>query len=172
VVSGCYIFSFILIAISSILLHWIEEKPLKSSLARITLMGLNMLVLCLSLCTFELKSFLIDKVGYFKSLWNWNDILLFIFSALALFQEIKAFVRGRIQELELDAIENLLQEKADKESEVILRFLKKKKKKGLGGGANDFDPEEYYDSDLWQQWMRVCYCFLCLHISLKVLNVA
>lgn len=60
----------------------------------------------------------------------------------------------------------------------MLRFLKKKKKGGgeegeaEDSGVADFDPYDYYTSEPWQQWLRVCYCFMCLHVSLKVLNVA
>ena len=104
VVSGCYICSFVLIGISSIFLHWMESKPTTSSTARIILLSLNMMVLILSLCTFELKSFLVDKVGYLQSFWNWNDILLFVVSALTLFQEIYALVKGRIKTLEMDLV--------------------------------------------------------------------
>ena len=143
---------------------------MKSSLARITLLGINMVVLCVSLCTFELKSFLIDKLGYFQSFWNWNDILLFVFSGLTLFQEIRALVKGNI--LELSNIDVLEEEDSDT-AETLLRILKKKKKKGGAGEVtNDFDPSDYYDTEPWQQWMRVSYCLLCLHISIKVLSVA
>ena len=62
------------------------------------------MVLILSLCTFELKSFLVDKVGYLQSFWNWNDILLFVVSALTLFQEIYALVKGKIKTLEMDLV--------------------------------------------------------------------
>jgi hypothetical protein len=65
-------------------------------------MSLNMLVLILSLCTFELKSFLVDKIGYFRSFWNWNDVLLFIFSFIVLFQEMNALIKGKIEILELE----------------------------------------------------------------------
>ena len=85
-----------------------------------------MVVLCVSLCTFELKSFLIDKLGYFQSFWNWNDILLFVFSGLTLFQEIRALVKGNI--LELSNIDVLEEEDSDT-AETLLRILKKKKKK-------------------------------------------
>lgn len=145
---------------------------MKSSLARISLLGLNMVVLFLSLCTFELKSFLIDKLGYLQSFWNWNDILLFVLSGLTLFQEIRALVKGNIQSLEYILV---FGEEADAGTDdSLLRILKKKKRAGEGevGGADEFDPSDYYDSEIWQQWMRVSYCLLCLHISIKVLSVA
>ena len=45
----------------------------------------------------------------------------------------------------------------------------KKKKRG-SGDLKDF--YEYYSYDSWQQWIRVSYCLLCVHSSLKLLNVA
>ena len=90
-----------------------ELKPTVSSTARIIILSLNMLVLILSLCTFELKSFLVDKVGYLKSFWNWNDILLFVVSALTLFQEIHAVVKGQVRTLEIDLLNNCDENEAD-----------------------------------------------------------
>jgi hypothetical protein len=49
------------------------------------LLGANMLLLCVSLCTFEIRSFLSDKIGYFQSFWNLNDISLFVMSIVTLF---------------------------------------------------------------------------------------
>ena len=67
-------------------------------------MSVNMFLLCISLCTFEFKSFLVDKIGYFQSFWNWNDILLFLFSFITLFQEIKALVKGKIEIVEKELL--------------------------------------------------------------------
>lgn len=58
---------------------------------------------------------------------------------------------------------------ADDESLLLLRMLKKKKR---GGGSNLSDFYDYYSYDSWQQWIRISYCILCIHSSLKVLNVA
>lgn len=65
---------------------------------------MNMFLLLISLCTFELKSFLVDKMGYFQSFWNWNDILLFLFSFITLFQEINALVKGKIEIVEMELL--------------------------------------------------------------------
>jgi hypothetical protein len=62
---------------------------------RIILLGANLLLLCLSLCTFEIRSFLADKIGYFQSFWNLNDICLFMMSLLTLFEEVKAFMQNK-----------------------------------------------------------------------------
>ena len=53
-----------------------------------------------------MKSFMIDKAGYLKSFWNWNDIMLFIFSTATLFQEVSALVKGKINLLEMDLLSN------------------------------------------------------------------
>jgi hypothetical protein len=84
-----------------------------------------------------------------KSFWNWNDILLFLVSAITLNQEIVAVYKGGIKSLEMD-----LNSTVDISS------------------VSDFDPREFYTYESWLQWIRVSYCLLCLHISMKVLNVA
>lgn len=85
IVSGCYVASFFLIVTASILLKWQDDYPKEIQMARISLLGTNLLILCLSLCTFEIRSFMADKVGYFKSFWNLNDISLFVMSVVTLF---------------------------------------------------------------------------------------
>lgn len=92
VVSGCYCLSFVLIVSASILLKWHEQYPAEMQIARIFLLGSNLLLLCCSLCTFEIRSFLSDKAGYFKSFWNLNDVMLFFMSTVVVVQEIKAFI--------------------------------------------------------------------------------
>ena len=158
IVSGCYVFSFVLIVSASILLKWQEKEGKLMQLCRISLLGLNLLLLCLSLCTFEIRSFLTDKIGYLQSFWNLNDIRLFIMSVVTLFQELKAFIINKDEYDNPDVTPD------------ALRFLKKKRRGG--GGAGSFDPADYYDYDPWLQWLRVSYCFLIVTVSIKVLNVA
>ena len=158
IVSGCYVFSFLLIVSASILLKWQEKEEKLMQLCRISLLGLNLLVLCLSLCTFEIRSFLTDKIGYFQSFWNLNDISLFIMSIVTLFQELKAFISNKDEYDKPDDVTN------------ALRMLKKKRRGG--GGGNTFDPADYYDYEPWLQWLRVSYCLLIVTVSVKVLNVA
>lgn len=107
VVSGCSVGSFFLIASTSILLHWMNIYPTFTSHARIILMTLNLFLLILSLCIFEIKSFLEDRVDYFRSFWKWNYVLLFLFSFFTLLQEIYALVKGRIEILELEQLVKL-----------------------------------------------------------------
>jgi hypothetical protein len=92
VVSGCYCLSFVLITSASILLKWHTKYPAEMQIARIFLLGSNFLLLCCSLITFEVRSFMSDKLGYFKSFWNLNDVTLFLMSMVVLTQEVKAYV--------------------------------------------------------------------------------
>ena len=64
VVSGCYFLSFVLIISSSFLLRWHRTQPYSMQLGRIGILGVNLILLCASLCTFEIKSFLADKMAY------------------------------------------------------------------------------------------------------------
>ena len=88
-------------------------------------------------------------------------IFTFLVSAITLNQEIVAVYKGGIKSLEMD-----LNSTVD-----ISRRLKKKPKIG-DESVSDFDPREFYTYESWLQWIRVSYCLLCLHISMKVLNVA
>jgi hypothetical protein len=161
IVSGCYVLSFCLIVSASVLLKWQKEEPKLMQMLRISLLGLNLLLLCISLCTFEIRSFLADKLGYFQSFWNLNDIGLFIMSTVTLFQELKSFISNRGgYDSEID----------EDDGESMLRMLKKKRRGG--GGGSEFDPADYYTYDPWLQWLRVSYCMLIVTVCVKVLNVA
>lgn len=101
--------------------------------------------------------------------------MLFVFSVLTLVLELNALIKGKIEILQLESleeedpegdIEDLLDE--EDTSLTMLRMLKKKKK----GGPGSFDAAGYYESEPWQHWIRVSYCILCLLGALKVLNVA
>lgn len=88
VVSACYLSSFFLIVVASLALMWWDSAPVYSSEVRVILLGLNFLILCLSLTTFEVKSMLEDGLDYFSSFWNKNDMCLFLMSIVCLIQEI------------------------------------------------------------------------------------
>ena len=131
---------------------------------RIFLLGSNFLLLCCSLITFEVRSFMSDKLGYFKSFWNLNDVTLFLMSMVVLTQELKAYSQNK----NLYGLP-VIDEKDDND-DLLLRMLKKKKKKR--GSGLDLDPAEYYNYDSWLEWLRVSYCILIMNVSVKVLNVA
>jgi hypothetical protein len=72
-------------------LRWYVEAPIESSHARLVMLEINICILCVSLVTFEIKSIFNDKLEYFKSFWNLNDVTLFIMSILCLVLEYKNF---------------------------------------------------------------------------------
>lgn len=91
IISIMYGMSYLLIISSSVLLRWAKSNPIGTAIARITLLSLNLMVLLVSLCTFEIKSLINDGLEYFQSFYNINDICLFIFSVGTLVQEIVQF---------------------------------------------------------------------------------
>jgi len=70
IVSGMYLLSYLLILSACVCLRWTDTHPYGSASARATLLGINMLVLILSLCTFEIKSLMADGLDK-------NDMMLF-----------------------------------------------------------------------------------------------
>lgn len=83
-----YLLSYFLIISSSITLRWIETNPYGSATVRAALLMTNLICLCLSLCTFELKQIIADGfLNYIESFWNKNDMMLFVLSGLILIQE-------------------------------------------------------------------------------------
>ena len=81
VVSGMYLLSYLLIVSACIGLRWTDTYPYESARIRAGLLAANLLVLILSLCTFEIKSLMADGLDYFSSFWNKNDMMLFALSA-------------------------------------------------------------------------------------------
>lgn len=140
-------------------------------------MGTNLIVLCMSLCTFEIKSFLADKSGYIKSFWNQNDICLFCSSTAVLVLEIRHFVLHRseyddlyVEEEEKEVIADDLNA-TDISAALLRRMLKPKKQGGLGD-LGGFDPYGYYEYPIWESYLRVVYSILVVNTFLKMLNVA
>lgn len=85
VVSTMYLLSYFLINCASVALRWSETHPYGASSFRATLLMINMVVLLLSLCTFEIKSVINDGiVNYLSSFWNKNDMMLFVWSLVNL----------------------------------------------------------------------------------------
>ena len=64
VVSGFYLLSFSLVMINVILLQYQKTEPVMMTRLRILISFTNMLVLSVSLLTFEISSFLADTAGY------------------------------------------------------------------------------------------------------------
>jgi hypothetical protein len=91
IISLLYMCSYALIIGASMGLRWYVEAPIESSRARLVMLEINMCILCVSLVTFEIKSIFNDKLEYFKSFWNLNDVTLFIISILCLVLEYKNF---------------------------------------------------------------------------------
>ena len=70
VVSGFYLLSFALILTSIISMQYMSEEPYICLVIRLYLALANLIILSVSLLSFEIKSFLEDKLGYIKSFWN------------------------------------------------------------------------------------------------------
>ena len=87
IIYAMYMTSFLLILSSVIVLAWQNTNPYVSGIIRAGLMSCNLLVLVLSLCTFEIKSLLEDGLDYFKSFYNLNDMCLFALSVVIIGQE-------------------------------------------------------------------------------------
>jgi hypothetical protein len=87
VVSGMYMLSYVLIVGSSLALRFFHTEPVLSAQIRAALLSVNIIILILSLGTFEVKSILENGLSYFDSFWNKNDVLLFTMSIVCLVQE-------------------------------------------------------------------------------------
>jgi hypothetical protein len=159
IVSGFYLLSFSLVLICVLLLYWQNNFPYHMTFARTCISGLNLIVLCLSLCSFEIKSFLADKAGYLQSFWNQNDICLFITSATVFAMEIRALI---VHGSNLDELYGLIEEDGP------LRMLKKKSARGDA----TFDVKVYYSYPEFETYLRMVYAILTINSYLKVLNVA
>lgn len=60
VVSSMYLSVYVLICVASVGLRWSDTHPYQASLFRVVMLTLNMLMLLLSLCSFEIKSVIAD----------------------------------------------------------------------------------------------------------------
>jgi hypothetical protein len=167
VVSGFYLLSFSLVVLNVLLLGWQNNEPFYMTLVRTCIASLNLFVLCLSLCTFEIKSFLADKAGYITSFWNQNDICLFMTSATVFALELRALlVYGKgLDDLYPEPIAPPPEEEGD---DLLRRILKKKKRRG----PSSFDVKVYYSYPEFETWLRMVYAILTINSFLKVLNVS
>ena len=95
VVSGMYMASYLCILAASIALRWHETNPYGSSVVRTSLLVLNLVILLMSLCTFEIKSLINDGLDYFSSFFNKNDMMLFALSVGCLGQEIVCMMKSK-----------------------------------------------------------------------------
>lgn len=88
VVSGMYMMSYVLIVSASLALRYFHTHQVLSSEIRVSLLSMNLLILILSLGTFEVKSMIENKLAYFESFWNKNDMMLFVMSITCLVMEV------------------------------------------------------------------------------------
>lgn len=109
-----------------------------------SLLAVNLFVLLVSLCTFEIKSLLNDGWNYFKSFYNQNDIALFTFSVVNLAQEI-----------------------------LFLKSIKASGSTSTNPTDKDetFDPLTYYTYGRRESVMRVTYSIMIIVVHIKLLNV-
>jgi len=138
-------------------LRWYVEAPVESSRARLVMLEINMCILCVSLVTFEIKSIFNDKLEYFKSFWNLNDVTLFIMSILCLVLEYKNF------KYQQSLVNRELADPAPTTTALTAE------EEAL---ANAFDYKAYYLAyDPIESTLRVCYSILIINTHIKTLNV-
>lgn len=163
VVSGFYLLSFSLVMINVVLLQYQKTNPVLMTSLRILIAFVNMLVLSVSLLTFEISSFLADTAGYIKSFWNQNDICLFFMTITVFLLELRIWICYRDDLNEQYGIEEKVFD------EVLGRMLKKKK---AARGDGVIDVYDYYSYPEYDQWLRFVYGILVINSFLKILNVA
>jgi len=125
---------------------------------------MNLIMLCMSLMTFEVKSMLEDGLAYFSSFWNKNDMMLFVMSIICLVQEIsnlkyqsKAF-QTSVLALPLRGLEETAEEEAEDLPDIF--------------SVSGFDYKGYYmHYDPHESITRVCYSLLIINTHIKTLNV-
>lgn len=125
---------------------------------------MNLIMLCMSLMTFEVKSMLEDGFAYFSSFWNKNDMMLFVMSIICLVQEIsnlkyqsKAF-QTNVLALPLRGLEETAEEEAEPLQDIF--------------SVSGFDYKGYYmHYDSHESITRVCYSLLIINTHIKTLNV-
>lgn len=119
--------------------------------------------MCASVGIFETRQIIESGIDYLKSMWNINDILLFLSTCALLVMEV-LYLR-------------ILYAEDDKESENV-RILKPKKKPKSGGGSSsvvldpDGNPIELPKEHLYKVWIRILYVVVILASFFKVLNIA
>jgi hypothetical protein len=139
-----YIGSYLCIIAASVALRWHESNPYGSSVIRTSLLVLNLVILLLSLCTFEIKSLLNDGLDYFSSFFNKNDMMLFALSVVCLAQEIVCMIKSKDQPNPLP-------------KDAVLIFNKDQYYKYPGGKSTSIK--------------RVFYSLLIVVVHIKILNV-
>lgn len=152
VVSGMYVTSYLLIISSSLALRFFHTHPVLSSEIRAILLSVNIVILILSLGTFEVKSMIESGLSYFESFWNKNDIMLFCMSIVCLVQE---FLNLKYQ---IKKQSRHLAEVPDEE-DMIPQII-------------GFDYKSYYKAyDPHESALRVLYAILVINTHVKTLNV-
>lgn len=148
------------------------------TLLRCIITCLNLLVLCMSLCTFEIKSFLSDKLGYVQSFWNQNDMCLFLMSMTVCIMELMIFIQQRDNfEVDYGLLDDEEEEEIPEGGTAAARFLMRGMKRMLrpkkkARGELVFDVAEYYSYPKYEQYLRMTYGILAINSFLKILNVA
>ena len=124
-------------------------------------MLVNLIVLCCSLATFEVKSMIEDGFEYFESFWNKNDMMLFAMSIICLVQEFLnlSFQKRKIGRF-LQGDEELLEEEEEEPDPPVYPVEK------------GFDYKRYYKAyDPHESILRVSYSLLIINTHVKTLNV-
>jgi hypothetical protein len=156
IVSGMYLASYLLIICSSLALRFFHTHPILSSEIRAGLLSFNILILILSLGTFEVKSMIESGLSYFESFWNKNDVMLFCMSIVCLVQE---FLNLRYQIKKHSRHLAEVPDDAGDEAEEVPAII-------------GFDYKAYYKAyDPHESVLRVTYSILVINTHVKTLNV-
>jgi hypothetical protein len=79
----------VLSLLSSALMNFDENEDAESyDRARIIICAVNALFAIFAIGAFEVRQMIVEKLAYFKSIWNYNDILVLISSVLVLILEV------------------------------------------------------------------------------------
>ena len=116
------------------------ENELKDTKIRFAICLINSILILLSVGSFESRQFMTQKLNYFKSVWNLNDLLLIVSVLCITIVEIFYIKEAKynLNEAILAAAEALLvEEEVASDDNILVRLLKPKPKGGGGGGANN-----------------------------------
>ena len=161
--------SYVLIVSASLALRYWHTHPVLSSEIRVSLLSINLLILILSLGTFEVKSMIENKLAYFESFWNKNDMALFVMSITCLVMEVNnlKYQLEKIAGRRLAETGEDEEGEEEEEEEVVIDPIT-----GLPVWEYGFDYKKHYIIyDKNESIMRCFYSILIVNTHIKTLNV-
>lgn len=152
-----------MILVSSCFLVTADPHEALNSKTRVGLTTINALIVCASVGIFETRQILFSGLDYLKSMWNINDILLFLSTCALLAMEVLY-------------LKTLLADNDDVNENLRILKPKKKPKSGGGGSSAILDANgnavELPKEHIYKVWIRILYVAVILTSFFKVLNIA